>query len=390
MGNVFDDLLGFVGGNSDTIQGLMSLYGIYDSVSNANDASDSLEGLTTDQIERANQLTALYAEGGDVLRTNIKNLLEEYGNFGQVTPDIVDSFTEYFAKQRAAEETANIASVDSMTGEDKRRLMGFEDAYRDYMTGIINSNDDATYSADRYAKDTAPSTLDFARLQDDLTMKFYGMRKQMGDRAIAVQQAKVDASMPAGLERSTLAVQAARSMADLQSQQESENILAAIGDAQNYIAGLQNSASNEQNLTNAERNMQRNLRADVLNNAASEANIALTGGAYGQDYASNINSLRPYAIGELGAQQGLRNNTAITDAMSGLNYTSAENTLANSYIGQVGGLVTSPYSFTADGTTGLVNTSGTLSALGNLTENYATIASSNMAGAGDFVRSLKV
>ena len=179
-------------------------------------------------------------------------------------------------------------------------------------------------------------------------------------------------------------------MADLASAQESENILAAIGDAQNYIAGLQSAASNEQNLTNAERNMQRNLRADVLNNAAAQANIELTGGAYGQDFASNINSLRPTAIGELGALQGLRNNTAITDFMTGLNATSAENTLANSYIGQVGGLVTSPYSFTADGTANFVNTSGTLSALSGLSSDYARIASSNMAGAGDFVRSLKV
>ena len=390
MGNVLDDIFGFLGDNTDTIQGLMSLYGIYDSVTNANAASGSLEGLTEDQIARANQISALYTEGGEVLRENIKNLLEEYGSFGQVTPDVVDTLTEYFASNRAAEEKANEATVNAMTAEDKARLMGFEDAYRDYMSGIIRGSESDVYAADRYGKSTAPNTLDFARLQDDLTMKFYGLRKQMSDRAIGVQQAKVDASLPEGLENSTLAVQAARSMADLAAQQEGQNLMAAIGDAQNYISGLQTAASNQQNMTNAERNMQRNLLADVLNNAGTEANIMLTGGAYGQDYAGNINAQRGAAIGELGALQGLRNNTAISDYLTGLNATSAANTLANDYIGQVGSLATSPYSFAANGMTNMTNTGATLSALENLTSSYAQIASSNMSGAGDWLASLKV
>ena len=58
----------------DTIQGLMSIYGIFNGVSNANDAAGSLEGLTEDQIARQNQIAALYAEGGDVLREPSKPL----------------------------------------------------------------------------------------------------------------------------------------------------------------------------------------------------------------------------------------------------------------------------------------------------------------------------
>lgn len=386
----FGDIFDFLGSNNDTIQGLMSIYGIYDSVTNADKAAGSLEGLTQDQIDRANQISALYAEGGDVLRTNIENLLEEYGSFGQVTPDVVDAFTEYFAEQRASEETGNEATVDSMTAEDKARLMGFEDAYRGYMQGIIGGSEADVYGADRYGKATAPNTLDFARLQDDLTGKFYGLRKQMSDRAIAVQQSKVTASMPAGLENSTLAVQAARSMADLASEQEGKNLMAAIGDAQNYIAGLQTSASNQQNMTNAERNMQRNLLADVLNNSSTEANIMLTGGAYGQDYASNINAQRGSAIGELSALQGMRNNTAISDYLTGLNATSAANTLANDYLTQVGQISTSPYTYAAGGMANTTNPGATLSALENLSSSYAKIASSNMSGAGDWLSSLKV
>jgi len=385
-----DEILDFLGGSSDTIQGLMSIYGIYDSITNANAAAGSLEGLTQDQIDRQNQISALYTEGGDVLRENIKNLLAEYGSFGQVTPDVVDAFTEYFANQRAAEEASNKLTVDQMTAEDKARLTGFEDAYRDYMQGIIGGSETDVYTADRYGKSTAPNTLDFAQLQDDLTMKFYGLRKQMSDRALAVQQSKVTASLPAGLENSTLAVQAARSMADLASEQESQNLMSAIGDAQNYIAGLQTAASNQQNMTNAERNMQRNLLADVLNNAATEANIELTGGAYGQDFASNINAQRGVAIGELGALQGMRNNTAISDYLTGLNATSAQNTLANDYLTQVGQISTSPYTYAAGGMANTINPGASLSALTSLTNQYAKTASSNMAGAGDWLSSLKV
>lgn len=386
----FGDIFDFLGSNNDTIQGLMSIYGIYDSVTNADKAAGSLEGLTQDQIDRANQISALYAEGGDVLRTNIENLLEEYGSFGQVTPDVVDAFTEYFAEQRASEETGNETTVDSMTAEDKARLMGFEDAYRGYMQDIIGGSEADVYGADRYGKATAPNTLDFARLQDDLTGKFYGLRKQMSDRAIAVQQSKVTASMPAGLENSTLAVQAARSMADLASEQEGKNLMAAIGDAQNYISGLQTSASNQQNMTNAERNMQRNLLADVLNNSSTEANIMLTGSAYGQDFASNLNAQRGSAIGELSALQGMRNNTAISDYLTGLNATSAANTVANDYLTQVGQISTSPYTYAAGGMANTTNPGATLSALTSLTNQYAKIASSNMGGAGDWLSSLKV
>ena len=70
--SVIDDIFGFLGDNTDTIQGLMSIYGIYDSVTNANAAAGSLEGLTEDQIARANQISALYAEGGEVLREHKK------------------------------------------------------------------------------------------------------------------------------------------------------------------------------------------------------------------------------------------------------------------------------------------------------------------------------
>ncbi len=386
----FGDIFEFLGSENDTIQGLMSLYGIYDSVTNANAAAGSLEGLTDDQIARANQISALYTEGGDVLRTNIESLLEEYGSFGQVTPDVVDAFTKYFAEQRASEESGNETTVDDMTSEDKTRLMGFENAFRGYMQDIISGSEADVYGADSYGKSTAPDTLDYAQLQDDLTMKFYGLRKQMSDRAIAVQQSKVNASLPAGLENSTLAVQSARSMADLASERAGEDLMSAIGDAQNYISGLQNAASNQQNMTNAERNMQRNLLADVLNNAGTEANIDLTGSAYGQDYASNLNAQRGTAIGELSSLQGMRNNTAISDYLTGLNATSAANTTANDYLTQVGQISTSPYTYAAGGMTNTTNPGATLSALTSLTNQYAKIAGSNMAGAGDWLSSLKV
>ena len=373
----------------DTIQGLMSIYGIFNGVSNANDAAGSLEGLTEDQIARQNQIAALYAEGGDVLRENLRNLLDEYGNFGQITPDVVDKFTNYFASERAKEEKANRAEVDVMTREDKDRLMGFEDAFRTYVQEIYGDAEDDVRTYDMYAKSTAPSTLDFARLQDDLTQKFYRARKNLGDQALAEQQAKMVANLPEGLENSTLAIQGNKAMAALAAEQEAKNLLAAIGDAQNYIMGLQTAASNQQNMTNAERNMQRNLLQDSINNATGRAALDMSGGTYGQSFANSLNAQRGVAIGELGAEQGLRNNTALTDSLAGLNYVSAENAAANTYLQNVGNIATSPYTFAAAGQNS-INPTSALNALTSLTDTYSKIASSNMAGAGDWLTSLKV
>ena len=92
--------------------------------------------------------------------------------------------------------------------------------FRTYVQEIYGDAEDDVRTYDMYAKSTAPSTLDFARLQDDLTQKFYNARKNLGDQALAEQQAKMVANLPEGLENSTLAIQGNKAMAALAAEQK--------------------------------------------------------------------------------------------------------------------------------------------------------------------------
>lgn len=367
----------------DALEGATKIYGAVKSSNAASDAAAASQALTSAQIERNDAIYELYADGGKLLRDNIQRLLAEYGDFGQVTPDIVNANQEYFATQRANQEAANRNTVNNMTKIDEMRLKGYEDAFRDFAANQLTDARSAVYAADQVGKDEAPDTLDFARLQDSLAVKFMALRDQDTQRALNKQYAKATAGLPPGMENSTLRVQMERSMADLSAQKFNENMMAAIGDAQNYIAGLQTAASNQQNMTNAERNMQRNLTTDTLNYGTTTLANSLKGGAYGQNFAGEINAQRGRAVAELDALLGLRNDTAMRDFLNGLSTTAAENRLANDYITQVSQITTAPYTYTASGQNS-VNYGGAMDSLGSIANASASLAAGNTKALGDW------
>ena len=367
----------------DALEGATKIYGAVKSSNAAGDAAAASQALTNAQIERNDAIYELYADGGKLLRDNIQRLLAEYGDFGQVTPDIVNANQEYFATQRANQEAANRNTVNNMTKIDEMRLKGYEDAFRDFAANQLTDARSAVYAADQVGKDEAPDTLDFARLQDSLAVKFMALRDQDTQRALNKQYAKATAGLPPGMENSTLRVQMERSMADLSAQKFNENMMAAIGDAQNYIAGLQTAASNQQNMTNAERNMQRNLTTDTLNYGTTTLANSLKGGAYGQNFAGEINAQRGRAVAELDALLGLRNDTAMRDFLNGLSTTAAENRLANDYITQVSQITTAPYTYTASGQNS-VNYGGAMDSLGSIANASASLAAGNTKALGDW------
>ena len=158
-------------------------------------------------------------------------------------------------------------------------------------------------------------------------------------------------------------------------------MLAAVGDAQQYIAGLQGAASNQQNMTNAERNMQRNLVTDRLNYGTTTLNNSLRGGQYGQDYYGNEKAMRGRNIDEVGALQNMRNNSALSDYTNSLSLAGAENSLANDFINQTLDLSTAPSTYSASGQAGISN-SNSISALGTMAANQQTLASQASKGLG--------
>ena len=365
----------------DALEGTLLLYNTIKGNQAADSAADNAAALTQSDIERNNTIYELFSEGGNQLRDNLQALLTEYGDFGQVTPTTVNAMTNYFASQRASEEAANKQTIDQLTVEDIMRLKGMEGAYRDYAQTHLERGDETVFGADAQAKMDAPGTFDFAQMQDMLTAQFANMRASNTNRALNDQYAKASASLPPGMENSTLRVQMERSFADQAAERRNQDMMAAITDAQNYIGGLQQATSNQQNITNAERNMMRNLVGDALNYGTQTMNNALSGGAYGQDFANEIDAQYGRNISETSALQGMRNNTALNDFLTGLSSVDAENKLANTYLNQIQNLTTAPYSYTAKGMGGISNQAA-MDSLSNIATSAANLSAGNMKAAG--------
>ena len=367
----------------DIGMGVLNLGSTIRSSNKADSLSSTSEGLINQEIGRNNEISNLYGQGGSALSGAIDSTLAEYGDFGQINPSTIDAFTKFTAVNRANEEAGNKGEVDDLTAYDIARLNGMEDMFREYADVRMDEADDEIYYRDRAARMNAPKTTDFVQMQGDLTQRFMDMRKGNTQRALDNQYAKALANIPEGMENSTLRVQMERASADLSAEKYNEDMLAAVTDAQNYIAGLQGAASNQQNMTNAERNMARSLTTDALNYGSTSLSNSLKSGQYGQDYYTNENAMTGRNISELSAQQGMRNNTAIMDYTSALNLAGAENTLANDALNQKINQASAPYSFMAQGQAGLSN-SNSINTLATMAANQQTLANQGATGLGQW------
>ena len=355
------------------------------SANRANNEAERLNALTeaqvTADINRNQEIADLYAGGAGVMSNNLNRLLTEYGDFGQITPSTINDFSNFVSTNRAQEEAANRREVDGLTSYDRARLRGMEDMFREFSDVKLEEGLDEVYYQDEKAKLTAPQTLQFAQMQDQIAMQFQNLRNQNTNRALDKQYSKALANIPQGMENSTLRVQMERASADAAREAYNNDMLAAVGDAQQYIAGLQGAASNQQNMTNAERNMQRNLVTDRLNYGTTTLNNSLRGGQYGQDYYGNEKAMRGRNIDEVGALQNMRNNSALSDYTNSLSLAGAENSLANDFINQTLDLSTAPSTYSASGQAGISN-SNSISALGTMAANQQTLASQASKGLG--------
>lgn len=375
------DILGPVGDVVDIGLGVANLGSAIRTGRESSRLNDLTEAQITADINRNNEVSDLYAEGSSVMSDNLTRLLELYGDFGQVTPGTVNDFSEFVSKNRSAEETANRKQVDTLTAYDRARLSGMEDMFREFADVKLEQGKGEVYYQDQVAKLTAPDTFKYAQMQDMLSTQFMQMRNKNTERAINNQYSKALSNIPEGMENSTLRVQMERASSDAAREAYNNDMLASVGDAQQYIAGLQQAASNQQNMTNAERNMGRNLVTDSLNYGTTTLNNDLRGGQYGQDLYGNEKAMRGRNIDEIKGLQSMRNNTALTDYSNALSLTSSENALANDFINQTLGLSTAPYTYSADGQAGISN-ANSVAALGTMAANQATLANSQAAGLG--------
>ena len=388
--SLWEDLTNYMTENPlDTIEGLAGLYSLFDSSQRAADADKDFSEYTAEQIARDNQIYSLFAEGGETVRNNMKRLLEEYGSFGQITPELIDTFTERFATARAEQDASNKSTIEGMEQVDKDRYIDLEDAFREYVATAFGRAGEEVYAADAAAIADSKGGMDYAQMTDEIAQTFYDIRSRNSQRTMDETYARAVANLPAGMENSTLAVQMQRSMADMAKQQADADLLASINDAQTYIGGLQTTASNEQNITNADRNMARTLLADKYGISETQLNQLLSGGKYGAGMATDLNNIGMNAITELGAMYGLEDDTAYSDFIRGLEAASTESGVATDYISKIVDMTLAPYEFTASGSAA-INTSGTMNALSTSASNASKLADANAAGFGDWLSDINV
>ena len=311
-----------------------------------------------------------YSEGGDAMMENLKTLTEEFGTFGQISPDIFDEFAEYLSTQRSNEESSNADLVSSaitqykedvkdlsdedlleldkleknfreMSDEDLTQLYG-NTVNRDINSAAGAPNVDDYLSAlelrDEDALSVAPDIMEKSRQTDEVASKFFQLRQANSDKAINEQYEQARVDLPDGMKNSTMAVQLEKARMNLAAEKANENLLAAFDDAYAYMNNVTGSTEAQQNLGMNERNMSRNIYGDSIGATTSNQSLGmnernmtrnLRGDAVNENSVMFTNALAGgnYGQGKFSLQKGL----------DGMNLTYA-NTLNNAPIGDINSL----------------------------------------------------
>ena len=318
-----------------------------------------------DESMRVNaRLEDFYDGGASALGATLDNTLNAFGDFGAITPDRFNDFYDFIATNRSAEELGN----QEVVGDYYNEMMG--------NVGFMDMMDtNSIYNSDMIGSQSAPQTLDFAPLADDLAQKFLGAKTQNTDREIARAYGRALANIPAGMENSTMRVQMERSLADLAAQRRNEDVLSSIDDAFKYIGGLQTAGSTQQNMTNTERKMQADLLERTFGRRADNFNYYTTARNAPIEYTNNM--------------RGMRNNTAVTDYNTALTMTGTENELRNSALSQNSSLATAPFDYAATGAQTVGNNLANVnSGVADLAGTYGDIAKGAAGGFGYSLDSL--
>jgi hypothetical protein len=311
-----------------------------------------------------------YSEGGDAMMENLKTLTDEFGTFGQISPDIFDEFAEYLSTQRSNEESSNADLVSSaitqykedvkdlsdedlleldkleknfreMSDEDLTQLYG-NTVNRDINSAAGAPNVDDYLSAlelrDEDALSVAPDIMEKSRQTDEVASKFFQLRQANSDKAINEQYEQARVDLPDGMKNSTMAVQLEKARMNLAAEKANENLLAAFDDAYAYMNNVTGSTEAQQNLGMNERNMSRNIYGDSIGATTSNQSLGmnernmtrnLRGDAVNENSVMFTNALAGgnYGQGKFSLQKGL----------DGMNLTYA-NTLNNAPIGDINSL----------------------------------------------------
>ena len=391
--SVFSELGDLIQSGIDNINPFLQIYQLIEGFNQGNQAekiANMSEAQIAQAVAAANEVREYYRDGGQVMGANMQALLDAYGNFGQITPDNLQSFLSFVTTSREAEEAEDKAdydeklsdltsTVDTRTAEDQALLTDTEGTFRSFADYILQGADDLIRKRDAEAKASAPDSFDMAQQFDRIAQRFTNVRMANARKAIDTATGNALASIPEGFENSTISVETQKAMADFATQKLNEAILDGINDAKNYIGANQTMVSNQQNMTNTERTLSSDLTTSGMSYATGELANQIASGTYGQDYVKNYLNQRGFNLDYQNALESspftyLANLDALTTGQALEDYTSATSLLgtnadlATGYINTVADMVTAPYKFSA---TGAANST---TALNNAATNAAQLA----------------
>lgn len=356
----------------------------------ANKAMDQQNALTAAEIARNEKIMELYEQGSEEMKNVMSELYGSFGNYDDISPENFRSMRDYFSVARQVEEAVNEGKIDAEEARDLQFLFNVESDFRDKSMRWMRQGEGRVDDQDAIFNYNAPSTYDMAQDIDKIASKFINARMANAQGAADRMYSKGAADLARrGLLSdqgnqgrgggSTLEVELARSAADFEQKALNDAMIAGMDDALRYTKGVQETTAGEQlmNLT------ERKFGQDLIKNASQYANDAVTReinmGTYGMDVYDNYNDARTQAITDLGLIQGLRNDAALNDWLTGLTTMNTQSGIFNDYVADQMQMAASPYKFAADG--------GTSAGFGNALTSASGIADTYIKATGDNFKS---
>jgi len=347
----------------------------------------------------------LASEGSEVQASALSTMLENYGAFGQISPEILAEFETYLATAKSDEKSNNNALVAEalaayksgtadMSEADIERLNTLETTYRNLGGKDLENTFSSILGRDETSQANAPELLDMANQHNMVARNFYEMRNNISDRAISEQYEAANVDLPEGMRDSTMGVQLQKARMDLANRARQENLLQAFSDADSYMQSVGNSTTTNQQLGMNERNMGRNLRSDAVNENSVGFTNAMTGGQYGQSYfgvekgldglnLEYLNTLKNLGITDVNNINSMYSSSALDNRNNAMTLMANTADTAQGYMTNTMNIMAQPYTYAAGGYNNASNAgTGTLNNLSNnlkYTQDYA-IASGDAFG----------
>jgi hypothetical protein len=373
----------------------LSAVNMLSSNNRANKAAAQQNMLTAAEVARNEKIMELYSQGSEEMKSIMSELYGGFGTYDDVSVENFKGMREYFSKSRQLDELKNRGEISDEEARDLQMLFNVESDFRDKSMRWQSQGEGRVSDQDAVFDYNAPSTYDMSRDIDGIASKFINARMEnargSADRMYSKGAADLIrrglASDQGGQGRgggSTLEVELARSAADFEQKALNDAMVAGMDDALRYTKGVQEATAGEQLMNLAERN----FGQDLIQNASSYANDAVTReinmGNYGMDVYGNYNDARTQAISDLSSIQNLRNDTALTDYLTGLSTMNTQSGVFNDYVANQMTMAASPYKFAADGNTG-AGFGNALTAANNLTSTMVSNAENAGGAFGDYL-----